>query len=169
MKERMLSFSATFVVLLTLCLWGCGDGNGSTSSASPVPRVIAQGAFSIGTTATAIAISDPCDLTEFIPFTTNRAGTLEASVDWTFETSNLDVGIFDAACTCRVIVDAVLAGNEDELDQICRTFGQSVNVTEKPERVTVPNLSAGNYVMIVLNNTDQVESCSYQIILTPST
>jgi hypothetical protein len=157
--------SVMLSMLSGMCLWSCGDGDGGTAGPSTVPQVVAQGAFSIGTLATS-TVADPCDFIEIIPFTTNVAGTLDVTVDWTFDSSNLDVGIFEGNCTCQLLVDAVLAG-QDMIDA-CTELGASVSVTEKPESVTVPGRPAGSHTMIVLNNTGQVESCSYQIVLTPS-
>ncbi len=161
------SMVTTLSLLLTLCLWNCGDGNGGGTGPSAVPRVIADGTFSIGTIASAIAKSDPCDFLEFIEFDASTSGTLEAMIDWTFDASNLDMGLFRGRCTCQDLVAAALA--DSNLNQICSTIAESVSPTAKPERVTALNQPAGNYTMVVLNNSDQTESCSYQVILTPTT
>ena len=146
---------------LALMLPGCGGSGSSTGPtttppAAPVSTVVAQGAFQIGTVATAIDLGDPCDFVEFIEFQTSATGDIAAVVDWTFATSDLDIGLGAGSCTCLLIV-ADACGTE---------IAESESTTAKPERITAANQPAGSYTLVVVNWTLERESASYQVTLT---
>ena len=126
-----------------------------TTSTVPVTTVIAEGAFQVEDRATALRNNRPCDLAAFIPFTTTAQGTIEAIVDWTFSSNDINIEINRGRCDC-----ALSTANACPLEAI------STNTSAKPERLTVRNLAAGDYTLLVLNFGPSPESGSYQVILT---
>jgi hypothetical protein len=89
-------------------------------------------------------------------FTTDRAGTIDANVDYTFATSPIVVWIARGQCTA----DQFGAGACD--------FAATSFAGSKPRRVSVTNAPAATYTLIVGNGGSEAESVSYQVILTPS-
>ena len=90
-------------------------------------------------------------------FTTNRAGALEATADWTFATNDVDVAIARGDCTF----------DQFEAAQ-CEILAMTISTTTKPERASVPSAAVGTYTLFVANFGPTAESISYQIVLTPS-
>ena len=139
---------------MTLGACGGGGGGGSTSVTGstavaptpPPPVVVIQGsgypleAGFIGRT----------------NFTTARAGAIDATVDWTFATNDVDVLITKGDCTF------------DQLDaDQCTILGFAISTTAKPEKVRIDSADAGLYTLFVENNGDKDESLSYQVMLSP--
>jgi len=90
-----------------------------------------------------------------VPFNTTVAGDVEAVVDWTFTSNDIDIGIMRGDCT----VNGVLGGR-------CTSVVESQSVTAKPERVTAANLAAGNYTLLIVNEGPGGESGTYQMFIT---
>ena len=82
-------------------------------------------------------------------------GDIEAIVNWTFPTNDLDIGIARGSCTC-----ALLSMNA------CTEIASSESTTAKPERVTALNQPAGAYTLVIANFGARSDSGSYQVILT---
>lgn len=156
MLNMRASLLAGIVVLGTIPLLSCGDGNGSTTP-TPVTTVVLQGSTRVGTITTSIQTGNVCDFVALLPFSTSSTGTLEAVVDWTFSTNDVDVAIARGPCTCQQA-----AANA------CETVAETTSTTAKPERVTATGQPAGSYVLAIANFGNRVESCSYQVVLTTS-
>jgi hypothetical protein len=89
-------------------------------------------------------------------FTTDRAGTLDATIDYTYANSQILVWI--ARSTCTPSLFAV-----DQCEYLATSFAGP-----KPRRVSVTGAAAGNYLLLVGNLGPQDESVSYQVVLTPT-
>jgi hypothetical protein len=112
----------------------------------PAPRVVAEGAGSI-----------PVDEVGFVQFTTDATGRLEVTVDWTFAANDIDIFLVRGSCT----EDQIIAGS-------CPFLAFSTSVTAKPERLSVPGATAGQYTLYAANFGPGDESASFQAVLTPA-
>jgi hypothetical protein len=92
-----------------------------------------------------------------VPFTSSLPGRLDATVDWTFATNDVDAYLARGVCT----FDQFFA---DECDLI--SLAQSA--TAKPERLSVASATLGSYTLFVDNLGPGDESLSWQVVLTPS-
>jgi hypothetical protein len=92
-----------------------------------------------------------------VPFTTTRAGALDATVDWTFATNDLDVALTRGDCSF-----------EQFEAQQCTIAAFSISATAKPEKIRVDGAAAGAYTLFVENTGPGDESVSFQVVLTPS-
>jgi hypothetical protein len=131
---------------------GGGGGSGSPVSGTPVtptpppPVVVVQGsgyALEAGFTARST-------------FTTTRGGALDATVDWTFATNDVDVLITRGDCS----FDAL------EADQ-CSILGFAISETAKPEKIRIDSADAGLFTLFIENLGERDESLSYQVVLSP--
>jgi len=91
------------------------------------------------------------------PFTTAVTGTLEATVDWTFATNNIDVFIARGDCTPQQFVDAQ-----------CNVAASATSNGVKPRRVTLTGAAPGVYSLLIGNAGPDRESLSWQVVLTPT-
>ena len=89
----------------------------------------------------------------FANFSTTSVGTLEATVDWTFATNDLDVYLTPGTCTFTQ-----LTANQ------CTMVAFSESVTAKPERVRATNVAVGAYTIWVANAGPGDETLSYQVV-----
>ncbi len=93
-------------------------------------------------------------------FTTTLSGDLQAVVDWTFASNDLDVLLV------RGGGNPCLNPN-DRIDfDICTVLVAASSTTTKPERLGMSGLSAGTYTLYIWNHGPSTESLSYQILLT---
>jgi hypothetical protein len=90
-----------------------------------------------------------------VPFTTSATGTVEAIVDWTFASNDLDVYLARGACSFEQLI----------VDQ-CTILSFSESTTAKPERPRATNVPAGTHTMWVVNIGPGDESVSYQVVFT---
>lgn len=152
--ERLTrALTGSLVVALTAC-----GGGGSSPSAPSTPRptpaptpttlVVRQNSF------TGL---DP-DYLLVVPFTTTTRGDLEAVVDWTFATNDLDLILVAGTDPCS-------DGNEVDF-RTCTILVAQIDPTAKPERLRAPSLAAGTYTLYIGNHGPGEESLSYQILLT---
>jgi hypothetical protein len=149
------AFAGLFMVFLAVLFAACGGDGGTTPTVlatptpppPPVTSVIAQGAF---------AGFAPLTLA-FLPFNVSSAGRLDVAVDWTFATNDVDLFVVQGTNPCSPA--QFNAGT-------CPFLAFSMSTTAKPERVTVPSVSAGPYTMYVVNFGTSEEAASYQILLT---
>jgi hypothetical protein len=88
-------------------------------------------------------------------FTVDRAGTVEATVDYTYATSQIFVWIARGQCTPELFPDQC-------------TYVASSFAGAKPRRVSATGAVAGTYTLIVGNAGPDDESISYQVVLTPT-
>jgi len=141
-------------VALKTSLAGCGGSSNTPSTPTPTPtptppppQVVSQ--------ITGAAL--PAGFFGGLPFTTTRAGALDATVDWTFTTNNVDVYIGQGSCDENTFATAT-----------CPVLAFSESPTAKPERVHLANAAAGTYTTVVANFGPTDESISFQVVLTPS-
>ena len=149
-------WSCVLTGLALTALSACGgnpagpSGGGPTPTPPPTPPppvvVIQQQGFALQV--------------EFLgrrPFTTTRAGALEAIADWTFATNDVDVAITRGDCSF----------DQFEAAQ-CEILAMTISTTTKPERANVQSAAVGTYTLFVANFGPTAESISYQVVLTPS-
>jgi hypothetical protein len=91
------------------------------------------------------------------PFTTSRAGALDATVDWTHATSDLDVYLVRGNCT-----------GDQFLAEQCTIAAFSESTTAKPEKIHADAAAAGTYTLFIANASESEERISFQVVLTPS-
>jgi hypothetical protein len=91
----------------------------------------------------------------FANFSTTSVGTLEATVDWTFATNDLDVFLTPGTCSF-----AQLTANQ------CTMVAFSESVTAKPERARATNVAAGSYIIWIHNAGPADDTLSYQVVFT---
>ncbi len=150
---------ALCVALIALMtLGGCGGGSNPAAPApvptprpapTPVTSTVAQGSF----TGLEPSVVLP------VLFTTANLGDLEAIVDWTFATNDLDVLLVRGNDPCR--------GANDRFDlSLCTVIAAETGTTTKPERLRVRGLAAGTYTLYIGNIGPTRESLSFQILLT---
>ena len=146
------AIAAGLLAGLTACGGGGGGGGtgGVTTSSTPPPTppppvVISQiQGFSLR-----------AGFVSFASFSTTSVGTLEATVDWTFATNDLDVYLTPATCTFTQ-----LTANQ------CTVLAFSESTTAKPERARATNVAAGNYTIWVANAGPGDDTLSYQVVFT---
>lgn len=131
---------------------GGGGGGGVTTSSTPPPTppppvVVAQ----------VQGFSLEADFVGRLPFTTSRTGSIEATVDWTFATNDVDAALVRGDCTFE----------QFEASQ-CQILSFAISVTTKPEKVRTDGAAAGSYTLFVENTGPGDESVSLQVVLTPS-
>lgn len=139
------------VILLAL-LNACGGGGGGTTSTPvttppPPPQVVSQG----------VGMVLEADSDGRVVFTTTRAGSLQATVDWSFATNDVDVALVAGDCPIGRFVEG-----------LCTVLCFSDSVTAKPESVHVDGVGPGTYTLFVGNAGPEREVISFQVVLTPS-
>jgi hypothetical protein len=92
-----------------------------------------------------------------VPFRTGSAGTVRATVDWTFPDTTIFVYISSGTCTLEQV-------NADE----CRFLASSESAGPKPRVLTVTGAQPGEYTLYIGNAAGEQESVSWQISLTSS-
>lgn len=141
---------------LVVALSACGGGGSSTptpvSTPTPAPtplppQVVAQ----------RTGFSLEAGWIAWLPFPTSRAGSLEATVDWTFATNDLDVYLVKGDC------------NFDQLDAgQCEVLASSESRTAKPEKVRIESAPAATYTIFIYNDGPGDETLSFQVVLSAS-
>jgi len=127
-------------------------------SSTPLPqrRQVTSGTFQLTDPTTAFLSTGGLLNTDFavVPFTVSAAGTLDASVNWTFASNDIDIVIVQGNCTLdQVIADA--CGTE-------LVTGTSVT---KPETVRT-TVSSGPHTLVIINLGPAAESGTYEVFLT---
>jgi hypothetical protein len=98
----------------------------------------------------------PVDFVAGSFFTTDRAGTIVATVDYTFANSDILVWIARGECTFEQFVD-------DTCTYAATSFSGG-----DPRSVAVAGAAAGTCTLIVYNGGPADEAFSVQVVLTPS-
>ncbi len=143
-----------------LALPGCGGSDKVTTPPTPTPTP--GPVRSLVTRGTAM-ISGPDDrFTYFraVPFTTQVAGTVEITVDWTFPTNTLWIFVSSGVCTVQQFQSCPGAGCE------CPFLVSSETSTPKPRVLTLPSTAAGSRSLFIWNLGPREESVDFQIYLT---
>jgi len=144
------------VVVLAAVLSACGDvPNSPTPNPTPTPTP-APTPIPPQVVAERTGFSLEAGWIGWLAFPTSQAGTLEATVDWTYASNNLDVYLVKGECN----YDQLYAG-------LCETLASSDSETAKPDKVRLENAAAGTYTIFVDNLGPGDESLSFQVVLTP--
>jgi len=141
------------VCACVLALPACGGGGSGTTPVTTPPttqpactqNILFQG--SGGTPARTIVVATD--------FNFNAAGRLDVIVDWTVPSSPIGVYVVPSG-NCATLAD-FNARN-------CNILIRSEPSTVKPRKVSVTNVSAGTYTLLIANFSDQDESGSTQVI-----
>ena len=133
-------------------LTACGGSSSSTSATPPTTQATPPPPVVVSQGSTALEV----DFVTGTYFTTGRAGTLDATVDYTYADSFLVVWIARGQCTAELF-------DADQCDFAATSFTGS-----KPRRVSVTGAAAGTYTLIAANGGPRDESISYQVVLTPT-
>jgi hypothetical protein len=136
-------------------LVACGGDSGTspapvptpTPPPPPAPVIVSQGSSSLRAGF----------LGRVFPFTTTRAGTLDATVDWTFASNDVDAAITRGDCSL-----------EQFMAVQCQVVAFAVSTTAKPERLMVSGAAPGTYTLFIENAGPTDESVAWQVVLTPS-
>lgn len=131
----------------------CGGGSyGSTpvtptttQPTPPPPRVVIEGNTSLA-----------MNFVNGFYFTTDRAGTVDATVDYTYAASQMIVWIARGQCSSDLF----------SAEQC--TFAATSFAGGKPRKVSVTGAAAGTYTLIIANAGPNDEALSYQVVLAPS-
>jgi hypothetical protein len=89
-------------------------------------------------------------------FTTTAPGTIDVYVTWAYADNEMSSAIFAGDCT---VDDSGVGGSG------CRSLAGTAGVV-RPHRYTIENVSAGTYVLAILNLGPGLESGSYEVGLT---
>jgi hypothetical protein len=144
-RRPHLGFLVVMAAGLTV-LSACSRSNPaapSSSSAAPSPRTVVEGndSLSVG-------------FARGTFFSSDRAGTLEATVDYTSAASQVAVWIARGKCSFE----------QFEADH-CSFAALSMS-GDKPRRVTATGVAAGDYTLIIGNFGPIEERVSFRVVLT---
>jgi hypothetical protein len=95
----------------------------------------------------------PANYITWLSFPTNRAGRLDATVDWTSASNDLNVYLVKGDCS----YDELNAGQ-------CQMLVSSEG-TAKPEQLTYASSQASTYTIFIHNRGPGDESVSFQVVL----
>jgi hypothetical protein len=139
-RKWRTAVGGTLLLGYAAILPGCGGG-GSSSGPNQVPirRVIAEETF------TALLPTD-AETVALVAFTSTAVGDLDITVDWTFETNDVDFIL--ARGTLEQALSPACQG--DSADCPLQLVSSALTLS-KPEVMSVPNAAAGDYVVAVAN------------------
>ena len=133
---------------LALLLGACGSDTPVTPPTPPPPTppppvrtLLVEGNYSGLKDRTLLAV----------PFDT-AAGTIEATVDWTFASDNVDIYLVRGSCTLEQFQKGT-----------CPFVVNSDGSISKPEKLTATSQAAGSYTLYIGNWGPAEESVSFQI------
>jgi hypothetical protein len=142
------------VAATTAVIQACGGSSPSNPTPAPTPQPTPAQPVLVS------QISRTLQADYFFPntITTSRTGTLTVQLNWTYPANRMVLGLATSACsiaayqsyTCSFLVQ------------------DSVQATTATKTITVPNLAAGSYVVIVDNYGPGDESYNYTATLTPT-
>ena len=157
--RRPLAMAAALALTAILPACGGGGGGGNTpSTLPPAPQPtrtqIQSGPFTITSRPdanragfdVAIAVASLV-----IP----GSGTLEVVADWTFASNDVDIIVYNSACT-----------PDQAIRNQCPIAARTTSTTTKPERLTITGAPAGNFAIGFANYGNSSESGNYQVFLT---
>ncbi len=137
--------SATALLLMSACGGGGPTSNTPPTTLPPPPQVLLEVNHEL-----------PAGFAGAELFTTTRAGTIVATVDYTFPDSGILVWLARGECTEEMFF----------ADQ-CPFAATSLSGA-RPRTLTVPGASVGVYTFIVGNLGPQDEAIAMQVVFTPS-
>jgi hypothetical protein len=148
-------FFLLFAAPLVIVLPSCGGSSSSTPTpvSTPIPppppvsRVILEGAE---------PGVEPLTLI-WLDFNTSATGALDATVDWTSASNDVDVYLAQGTEPCTL--QAFNSGD-------CPFIASSQTTTDKPETCSTPSAAAGPYILYFANWGPGRESISFQVVLT---
>ena len=141
------------LLALALGIVACGGDSSPTTPAPtpaptpPPPIVVLDGTGPIPT------CGENCTLVVFDPFITDATGTIDATVDYTYEESLISVWIASGVCEFEQFVTGQ-----------CQFA--AVNFSGKPVRASATSQPAGTYTLIIGNGGPRDESVSFQVVFT---
>jgi hypothetical protein len=154
MLERTRVTAYISAAALAAALAGCSSNNNSPTTPTPTP---------LPTPTAGVIVSQitggalPAGVVAWVPFTTTEAGSLDATVDWTLASDDIDVYLTQGSCDVNTFGTTA-----------CPVLGYSESTTAKPEQAHVASAAAGTYTIFVNNLGPNDESVSYQVVLTSS-
>ena len=78
----------------------------------------------------------------YYPFTTTASGTVGVLMDWTLPANDIDIYLGRGTAPCSL----------EQINSVqCPWVGSAESKTAKPERLSVPNLAAGPYILYIAN------------------
>lgn len=139
---------------LALVLPACGGGGGGSPTGPPTgpppPEVIEEASLAFGV----VTNSQPTLGIGGGVYQFSAGGRVDISVDWTSPSNDVDVYFYRGTC-------APLDGFNDR----CEILGKADSTNSKPERLSVPNVAAGTYTMLIYNYGPGSDTVSYRIVL----
>ena len=142
--------SALVCLIAATALPGCGGGGGGgvvTPSRTPVRSVVSQRGWQL-------------DVLEFLMTDISITGsggtaTVDATVEWTFATNDVDLYVTNTSCTVEMLI----------LDG-CAYVARANSATAKPERVSFSVSAATSYRFWILNFGPTRESGTFEVAMT---
>jgi hypothetical protein len=154
-RTRLLLLGLGGFLPFALSVGGCGNSApppNAPSSPSPVPTttVLQQG------TCTDVGVNDLCTIT---PITTNQAGTLKFTVDWTFPQDSIQIFVSGPPCSLSEINGG-----------LCQILASTpAETAPKPAVLTIDDAAPGVYTLYAGNRGPKKEAFSFQETFTTTT
>lgn len=150
---------------LLLALFACGDNTSPTAAPTPAPPTPTPVAPTPPPTALVLqgqeallAPPNPKGGTTLVKwdFTTPTAGTVDVTIGYLYDTSNIHVWVTDRLCNKW----------QFERDE-CFYLTKSLD-GPRPRQLTATSVKAGGYSLFVANDGPHDEQISYSVVLTPT-
>jgi hypothetical protein len=146
-----MKYVTTMLCVASIFASGCGDGNPTGSTSTPVTTVIGENSTQLETNSFLI-----------LSYTGQVRGDVETIVDWTFDDSLLYMYMTAGDCTGEQFALDVCP---DDPACACTFLARSESRTPKPRHLQVQN-HQGFLGLIVWNVGTRNESISWQTLLT---
>ncbi len=145
---------AVLGLALVLVLPACGGGGGGSptgpSAGPPPPEVLEEASLAFGVVTT----SQPTRGIGGGVYQLNASGRVDISVDWTSPSNDVDVYLYRGTCSAL-----------DGFNERCEIVEKADSTNSKPERLSVANVAAGIYTMLIYNFGPRSDTVSYRIVL----
>jgi hypothetical protein len=151
---RLLALAVSGALVLTL--GGCGgdsDDNDDCARNPSGPGCVrpSPSPAAVRTVLLTGSLALPSSTVDVEPFAVPAAGALDITVDWTFPASPIGVYVVRGACDLDRF-------NDRTCDFLTRS-----ETGAKPRVLSLPNVAAGDYFLLIANFADEDESLSLQI------
>jgi hypothetical protein len=131
---------------LVLIVAACGSGVTEPDPIrSPTPTPIVRTVILTG------SVALPSRTVDVEPFSVSSPGTVDITVDWTYSASPIGVYVVRGVCDL------------DQFNARACDFLTRSETRQKPRLITLPNVAAGNYFLLLANFADDSESLSMQV------